>query len=96
MQEPRTCRAPVEPRYCVARRLFPCDVGVMEPATPPWPKACGCGEIWSRAEWPELTPIGRYDAGSDGWIELRSCVCGASLVVTAVDLDERTDATSRA
>lgn len=67
----------------------------MESARPPWPKACGCGEIWSRTEWPELTPIGRYHAGSDGWIELRSCVCGASLVVTAIDLGESTDATSR-
>jgi hypothetical protein len=56
---------------------------------PAWPKACRCGEIWSRTEWPELTPVGRYLAGSEGWIELRSCVCGVTLVVTAADLDER-------
>lgn len=59
----------------------------MEPAKPPWPKMCGCGEVWSRTEWPELPPIGRYLAGSDGWIELRTCVCGVTLVVPASDLD---------
>jgi hypothetical protein len=44
--------------------------------------------VWSRDEWPELPPIGRYLAGSDGWIELRTCVCGSTLVVAASDLGE--------
>ena len=60
----------------------------MEPEKPRWPKICRCGEIWSRSEWPELPPIGRYLAGSDGWIELRTCVCNATLVVAAIDLGE--------
>ncbi len=51
-----------------------------------WPKICRCGETWSRSEWPELPPIGRYLAGSEGWIELRTCVCNATLVVPAADL----------
>lgn len=25
--------------------------------------------------------MGRYRAGRDGWIELRSCVCGATMTV---------------
>ena len=58
------------------------------PPKPRWPKACGCGEVWSRTEWPELPPIGRYLAGTDGWIELRTCVCGATLVVTVAELGE--------
>ena len=37
-------------------------------------------------EWPELPPIGRYDAGSDGWIEVRTCVCGRSLATADADL----------
>lgn len=60
----------------------------MEPALPRWPKRCGCGEVWSRSEWPELPPIGRYLAGREGWIELRSCVCGVTLVVAAGDLGD--------
>ncbi len=59
----------------------------MEPEPPRWPKTCRCGEDWSRVEWSELPPIGRYLAGSDGWIELRTCLCGGTLVVPAVDLD---------
>jgi hypothetical protein len=80
----------------------PCDVHPrMEPAVPrpseptapkaAWPKTCRCGEIWSRSEWPELPPIGRYLAGSDGWIELRTCVCGATMVVAAGDLERSGD-----
>lgn len=53
---------------------------------PPWPKTCPCGEVWARTEWPELPPIGRYDAGSDGWIEVRTCVCGRSLATADADL----------
>ena len=68
----------------------------MTSAKPPWPKSCRCGEVWSRSEWPELPPIGRYLAGSDGWIELRTCVCGATLVVAASDLDEVGKATPAA
>lgn len=60
----------------------------MEPEQPRWPKTCRrCGELWSRDEWPELPPIGRYFAGAEGWIELRTCVCGGTLVVPALDLD---------
>lgn len=62
-------------------------------AKPPWPMTCRCGEAWSRDEWPELPPIGRYCAGADGWIELRTCVCGASLVATLGDLDRGGDST---
>jgi len=51
-----------------------------------WPKACGCGETWSREHWGELTPIGRYLA--DEWIELRTCVCGKTLAVPTSDLGE--------
>lgn len=67
----------------------------MEPssATPPWPKTCRCGEVWSRSEWPELPPIGRYCAGSDGWIELRTCVCGATLLVATGDLERASEST---
>lgn len=63
-------------------------------AAPPWPKACRCGEVWSRGEWPELPPIGRYLAGADGWIELRTCVCGSTLVVAANELGGTSEATS--
>lgn len=59
----------------------------MEPVKLRWPKECRCGELWSRSEWPELPPIGRYLAGTDGWIELRACVCGANLVVGVADLE---------
>jgi hypothetical protein len=57
------------------------------PTLPRWPKSCRCGEVWSRTEWPELPPIGRYLAGTDGWIELRTCVCGSNLGVNVADLD---------
>ncbi|MBX3192358.1 MAG: hypothetical protein KF819_35535 [Labilithrix sp.] len=57
-----------------------------EPSKPRWPKTCRCGEVWSREEWPELPPIGRYLAGADGWIELRTCFCGSTLVVAEADL----------
>ena len=60
----------------------------MEPDKPSWPKICRCGEVWSRTEWAELPPIGRYLAGSEGWIELRTCVCNATLVVAASDLGD--------
>jgi hypothetical protein len=52
-----------------------------------WPKACRCGETWSREEWGELPPIGRYHAAADEILEIRSCVCGATLAVPATDLD---------
>lgn len=53
-----------------------------------WPMTCTtCNEEWPRETWSELPPIGRYDAGRDGWIELRSCVCGTTLAVPADDLD---------
>lgn len=51
-----------------------------------WPKACRCGETWSRAEWGELPPIGRYRA--EEWLEIRSCVCGATLAVPAREVDD--------
>lgn len=57
-----------------------------------WPKACRCGETWSREHWGELTPVGRYMA--DEWIELRSCVCGKTLVVPTSELVERSDEAS--
>jgi len=54
-----------------------------------WPKACGCGETWSRHHWGELTPVGRYRA--EEWIELRSCVCGKTLVVLESELVDQTN-----
>ena len=51
-----------------------------------WPKSCRCGETWSREEWNELPPLGRYRA--DEMLELRTCVCGANLAVTETDLGE--------
>lgn len=44
-----------------------------------WPVVCRCGETWSEDEWAELPLIGTYDAGSEGKLELRTCVCGANL-----------------
>jgi hypothetical protein len=67
----------------------------VKPAPPPWPKACRCGEVWSRSEWPELPPVGRYLAGADGWIELRTCVCGATLVVAASELESSAEHDAR-
>lgn len=61
---------------------------VTTPDLPRWPKACSCGETWSREHWGELTPIGRYRA--DEWIELRSCVCGKTLAVLASELEPAT------
>ena len=46
-----------------------------------WPKSCRCGESWTEAEWAELPSDGRYFAGSEGWLELRTCVCGARLTM---------------
>lgn len=67
------------------------------PAMSAWPKACRCGETWSRAEWSELPAVGRYLAGSEGWLELRSCVCGATLTVDVRELgDGRGEAAPRA
>jgi hypothetical protein len=51
-----------------------------------WPKACSCGETWSREHWGELTPVGRYLA--DEWLELRTCVCGKTLAVPTRELGE--------
>jgi hypothetical protein len=58
--------------------------GVDTPARPARPASptCKCGESWSRDEWPELPLLGRYQAGRDGWLELRSCVCGATLALS--------------
>ncbi len=50
-----------------------------------FPRQCRCGEVWSREHWPELPLVGRYSAGRDGWIELRTCVCGATMVVEEND-----------
>lgn len=58
----------------------------VEHASKGWPKACACGETWRRDHWGELTPVGRYRAAED-WLELRSCVCGRTLVVTSSELD---------
>lgn len=49
-------------------------------ATEPRP-TCKCGESWTLEEWPELPLVGRYLAGREGWIELRSCVCGTTLAL---------------
>lgn len=57
--------------------------------SPSWPLRCRCGETWSEDHWPELPLVGRYSAGRDGWIELRSCVCGATIATA-----ENEDATS--
>ena len=46
-----------------------------------WPKRCNCGEEWTAEEWEELPTDGRYFAGSEGWMELRTCVCGARLTI---------------
>jgi hypothetical protein len=46
-----------------------------------WPMICKCGESWSESEWKELPLVGTYDAGKDGWMELRTCVCGATLTI---------------
>lgn len=56
----------------------------MEPK-PAWPKACGCGETWSRAQWDELPVLGRYRA--DELLEVRSCVCGSNLAVPTRELE---------
>ena len=53
----------------------------MEEAPKTWPLVCKCGESWTEAEWAELPPIGTYDAGSEGKLELRKCVCGATLSI---------------
>lgn len=54
----------------------------VEPAKDnPWPRRCRCGESWSEVEWAELPSDGRYFAGSEGWMEIRMCVCGARLIV---------------
>lgn len=42
---------------------------------------CGCGEAWSETEWAELPSDGRYFAGAEGWLEVRTCVCGARLTI---------------
>jgi hypothetical protein len=60
------------------------DVGNERAVEKRWPKACRCGETWTRAEWSELTPVGKYLA--DEWLELRSCVCGKTLAVPASEL----------
>ena len=46
-----------------------------------WPKVCKCGEEWTAEEWEELPTDGRYFAGAEGWMELRTCVCGARLTI---------------
>jgi hypothetical protein len=48
-----------------------------------WPVACKCGETWKEAEWIELPAIGCYHAGRDGWLELRTCMCGSALSIPA-------------
>lgn len=60
----------------------------MNVGAPAWPKSCRCGETWTRTEWSELPAVGRYLAGTDGWLELRSCVCGVTLTAPAADLVE--------
>jgi hypothetical protein len=52
-----------------------------------WQKTCRCGEVWSAEHWPELPLVGRYSAGRDGWIEVRSCVCAATLVVPVSEIE---------
>jgi hypothetical protein len=54
-----------------------------------WSRTCRCGEVWSDEEWNDLPPIGRYLAGKEGWIELRTCVCGAALTVPASEVEHR-------
>jgi hypothetical protein len=66
---------------------------VVEQAKMGWPKTCACGETWSREQWGELTPVGRYRA--EEWIELRTCVCGKTLVVSANELGEQANSQSR-
>ena len=52
-----------------------------KPRAPTWPRTCGCGESWTEQQWGELPSDGRYHAGSEGWLELRTCVCGARLAI---------------
>jgi hypothetical protein len=61
----------------------------MSPASG-WPKRCRCGEEWSREHWPELPLSGRYLAGRDGWIELRTCVCGSTMSIEIGDAPQKT------
>jgi len=49
-----------------------------------WPKRSACGEAWTAEEWEELPSDGRYFAGAEGWMELRTCVCGARLTIPSV------------
>jgi hypothetical protein len=46
-----------------------------------WPRTCKCGESWAKDEWSELPSDGRYYAGSEGWMEIRMCVCGVRLIM---------------
>jgi hypothetical protein len=57
----------------------------MEREVKSWPKSCRCGETWSRDQWGELPPVGRYRA--EEILELRTCVCGATLAVPAKELE---------
>jgi len=50
-------------------------------AGPAWPRTCSCGESWDEQQWTELPSDGRYCAGREGWLELRTCVCGSRLTI---------------
>ena len=48
-----------------------------------------CGETWSETEWIELPLVGVYDQGTEGKIELRTCVCGATLSIPLATKEPR-------
>ena len=45
-----------------------------------FPKACGCGLIYSREAWGKLEYLGPQDDG-EALLELRNCTCGSTLAV---------------
>ena len=49
-----------------------------------WPKACGCGRVFSAHEWETLQFVGKMIDEVET-LEMRNCPCGSTIAVQSVD-----------
>lgn len=47
----------------------------------PLVKACGCGRLYTRAQWDALAYVGPWDDETE-LFELRNCACGSTLALS--------------
>ena len=49
--------------------------------TPQFPKTCGCGLIYTEADWNEILTLKGVYKDEECTLEMRNCLCGSTLAV---------------